>query len=209
MLAAAVVLAMTTVVALRRDVPAAEVGLMRSLARGPGWLEPPLVTVMQLGTLALLPAVGLLCWAATRRPAGFLAALVAGLAADLLAGRIKDAVGRGRPAALIEGFHPRETATGAGFVSGHTAVAFAVAAVLAGLLPARRAWIAWTLAALVGVARVHVGVHLPLDVVGGAALGVAVGTGVAVLATALADRTGPPAAGQGRGPSATRRSTTL
>jgi glycosyltransferase 2 family protein len=41
--------------------------------------------------------------------------------------------------------------------------------------------IAWTLATAVGVARVYVGAHLPLDVGGGAAFGVSVG----MLANAL------------------------
>jgi membrane-associated phospholipid phosphatase len=36
--------------------------------------------------------------------------------------------------------------------------------------------VAWSTAATVGAARVYVGAHLPLDVVGGAALGVAAGS---------------------------------
>jgi undecaprenyl-diphosphatase len=43
------------------------------------------------------------------------------------------------------------------------------------LLPARWRWIPVVLAVLVALARVFVGVHFPLDVLGGAALGVAVG----------------------------------
>jgi membrane-associated phospholipid phosphatase len=36
-------------------------------------------------------------------------------------------------------------------------------------------WVLVVLAALVGLGRVYVGAHLPLDVIGGAALGVAAG----------------------------------
>jgi undecaprenyl-diphosphatase len=43
-------------------------------------------------------------------------------------------------------------------------------------LPRRWRPVAWALAGVVALARVYVGAHLPLDVVGGAALGVVVGT---------------------------------
>jgi undecaprenyl-diphosphatase len=65
-------------------------------------------------------------------------------------------------------------AHGRGFVSGHAAV---VTALLAVAWPAlgRRGRIAGTaVVAAVSWSRVYVGAHLPLDVVGGAALGLAV-----------------------------------
>jgi undecaprenyl-diphosphatase len=64
---------------------------------------------------------------------------------------------------------------GLGFVSGHAAVAAALATVLFLHLGARLRWVAVGAAAVVGLARVYVGAHLPLDVVGGAGLGVASG----------------------------------
>lgn len=56
------------------------------------------------------------------------------------------------------------------FPSGHTAVAFAVAVALAGQGQALGA-VALGLAAAIGVSRVYLGAHYPLDVVVGAALG--------------------------------------
>jgi glycosyltransferase 2 family protein len=60
-------------------------------------------------------------------------------------------------------------------VSGHSAVAVALATVASPFLGRRARRVAWTLAALVCVARIYVGSHLPFDVVGGAALGWAAG----------------------------------
>jgi undecaprenyl-diphosphatase len=64
------------------------------------------------------------------------------------------------------------------FPSGHAATAFAAATVLAVLVPR---WWMWTLpvAALVAWSRLYLGVHHPIDVVGGAVVGIAVGVAVA------------------------------
>jgi hypothetical protein len=68
--------------------------------------------------------------------------------------------------------------TGLGYPSGHVAVAAALATAAGPWLPrpARRAtwWAVW----LVALGRMYAGAHLPLDVVGGAALGWAVAAAV-------------------------------
>jgi len=58
------------------------------------------------------------------------------------------------------------------FPSGHTAGSFAAAMTLSRLWPAGRVAL-WVLAILVSVSRIYVGVHYPLDVIGGAILGLA------------------------------------
>ncbi len=89
-------------------------------------------------------------------------------------------VGRDRPSNL--GFaHPLEPPMGStSFPSGHATTTFAIAAVLVwAYCRMEDHWIAWTglgWAVFVGLARVYVGVHYPLDVVGGAALGTASGS---------------------------------
>ena len=64
----------------------------------------------------------------------------------------------------------------ASFPSGHAATSFACAVVLAAFLQSRRSRsLLFALAALIALSRVYVGVHYPLDVVVGAALGAAIG----------------------------------
>jgi undecaprenyl-diphosphatase len=70
------------------------------------------------------------------------------------------------------------------FPSGHAATAFAAATVIA--CDSRRLAIpAYSLAALVAWSRVYVGVHWPLDVIGGAALGILVAIALLKLSEAL------------------------
>jgi len=63
---------------------------------------------------------------------------------------------------------------GSSFPSGHTATSFACATVLSFFVP-RAAPAFYLLALAIGYSRIYVGVHWPLDVLGGAVLGVAVG----------------------------------
>jgi undecaprenyl-diphosphatase len=62
------------------------------------------------------------------------------------------------------------------FPSGHTAHAVAGALVLTALYPsAAAAWLTWLAAAVVGLARVYLGVHYPLDAFAGAIVGLCCG----------------------------------
>jgi undecaprenyl-diphosphatase len=61
------------------------------------------------------------------------------------------------------------------FPSGHTASSFAAATALAFFYP-KAAPLAYTLAAGVGMSRVHLGVHFPSDAAVGGAIGIGIGT---------------------------------
>jgi undecaprenyl-diphosphatase len=129
--------------------------------------------VMQLGALAAVPTVAGAAWASgERRLAAHL--LAAGTASWLVGKAVKRIVRRPRPAALLPSALRRgREASGMGFVSGHSAVVTALAAGVLRRCPRRRA-LAAVLVPTVGLARIYVGAHLPLDVLGGIALGIAV-----------------------------------
>jgi undecaprenyl-diphosphatase len=71
----------------------------------------------------------------------------------------------------------------ASFPSGHAATSFAAATILSFARP-RWAPAFYLLALAIGFSRVYVGVHYPLDIVGGAVLGLAVATALRWLAGA-------------------------
>jgi undecaprenyl-diphosphatase len=75
----------------------------------------------------------------------------------------------------------------ASFPSGHAATSFAAATMLSLTFP-RLAPLLYVLAAAVAFSRVYVGVHYPLDVVGGAALGVLIGVVLELLVRRSARR---------------------
>jgi membrane-associated phospholipid phosphatase len=130
--------------------------------------------VMQLGNLAVVPASALLA-GALRRWRLATALLIGGLAAYVLAKVVKGVVTRPRPAGLLTDVVFRGAAAhGRGFVAGHAAVVVALAAIAWPWLGPRARAVVAVLATVVCLARVYVGAHLPLDVVGGAALGLAV-----------------------------------
>jgi membrane-associated phospholipid phosphatase len=173
------------------DVGVLETDLFRLANDLPGDLYPAFWVVMQAGNVLAVGAASAVV-AATRR--FWLAANLAitGIGVWLLARWIKDLVGRERPGELLPDVTIRGGQdSGLGFVSGHAAVAVAIATLIAPYLGRRARWVAFAVAAVVCVSRLYVGVHLPLDVVGGAALGWAAGSLVHLLLGAPGGRPSP------------------
>jgi uncharacterized protein (TIRG00374 family) len=137
----------------------------------PSWTRWPIWGVMQLGVIGAVPLVAGLALVTKRIRLALYAALAGGTI-YLVAKLVKAFVQRGRPQTLLNNVYIFDIPDrGLGYVSGHSAVAVALATVASPFLGRRARRVAWTLAALVCVARIYVGSHLPFDVLGGAALG--------------------------------------
>jgi undecaprenyl-diphosphatase len=126
-------------------------------------------------TLAVL---GVVVW---RRPVVFPLVVIAYFTSSAVTDVIKLVVDRSRP---ID--HPlvSQPATHS-FPSGHAATSFACAATLAPFAPRHAKPVLYVLAAAIAYSRVYVGVHYPLDVLGGAAIGLLVATALQRLPAAL------------------------
>jgi undecaprenyl-diphosphatase len=93
----------------------------------------------------------------------------------LLTQPIKRLARRARPQVAIDGFEPLVDLPDAfSFPSGHTAVAFSIAVVFVGA-PFLLGPLLLAAAAIIGLSRVYLGAHYPLDVGAGMALGICAG----------------------------------
>ncbi len=122
--------------------------------------------------LVLAAALAGFSW---RRPTLLARVAATILVAEAVSGGLKEWLGRERPPLRDPDPEPLVSLPAtSSFPSGHATVAFACATVLALAVPRLR-WPLFALAALIAFSRVYVGVHYPLDVLAGAALGVLLG----------------------------------
>lgn len=100
--------------------------------------------------------------------------MAAGIGAYMVSGLAKEFVGRPRPGELADLLQRELLVFGYGFPSAHTALATAIAIVLAAYLPRKMRLVVPIWIGLVAVSRLYLGVHAPLDIVGGFCIGLLV-----------------------------------
>ncbi len=154
--------------------------LFLALNRGLPGSDGLWASLTSLGDAAV--ALGLLLPFVGRRPRVVLGGVLSALLATLCVQTLKSVLALPRPAAVLDPgllriigpeIHTRS------FPSGHTATAFVLAGIIVLALRPSSAW-RWgllSLAAAVGLSRIAVGAHWPLDVLAGAALGWAAAIG--------------------------------
>jgi len=159
-----------------------EVAIFQAVNGLPGSLRPLLWVLNQYGTAITIPVATVVALA-FRRWVLAAALAISGVTVYVLAKVIKGYVGRGRPSALIENVVEREpfSPESLGYPSGHAAVAWAITIIVLAFMgrPWRR--VAIVLAIVVPVVRMYVAAHLPLDLIGGAAVGVFVASAVSLV----------------------------
>lgn len=177
------VVALGMVLVRERSVSGLEEDVFRAINDLPGALYPVLWPFQQLGAILVGPAAAIA--AAVARRYRLAVAMILATVAKLGTERVvKAIVTRHRPATSIgPDIHLRGDVevVGESFVSGHAVLVVALAGVLTPYLAGRWRIVPWVVAGLVLLARVYVGAHNPLDVVCGAALGLAIAGGLNLL----------------------------
>ncbi len=174
-----VVVLYSSFVAWDGTVPEWEADILRFFNGWPDWLEPGMWFLQQVGVFAAPVVGGLIIVFFTRRwwylvPFVLVLPLKLGIEKAI----VKKLVERERPFVSVgPEIEVRGPAfTGLSFPSGHCTTAFALAVLVAAFLPPRWRIVPLSWAVVVAVARLYLGEHHVLDVVAGAALGIAFAT---------------------------------
>jgi undecaprenyl-diphosphatase len=174
---ALVVLGLSMLAVRNGSVSDLERSVFRAVNDLPAALYPVLWPFQQLGALLVGPVLAVVAFALRRVRLG-IALLLATVAKLGLERVVKEIVSRPRPGTSIGAdIHARGTVSlhGPSFVSGHAVLVTAMACLVAPYLHGRWRILPWAIVVIVMFTRVYVGAHNPLDVIGGAALGLVIG----------------------------------
>jgi membrane-associated phospholipid phosphatase len=184
------VFAVCAVIVADGRVGPAERAVFHAINGLPDWLYRPMLVAQYLGVLVipLIVAVGALAFRRWRLAAALVLVVPLKLAAEKVPKLLveRERPGTTVPDAILHGV----PSAGLSFTSGHAIITFAIAGLLAMVLPRRWGIVAFALATLNAVARVYLGAHNPLDVVGGAAIGLAIAATLDLVLDVARDRGG-------------------
>lgn len=185
---AGLVLAVCALVAANRQVSVLEHDILGFIYGLPDPFTEVVYLVTQAGSVGAVLAVVVTTFVLKRRK---LAALLLAntLVAYLFTAIIKELVARPRPAELLPDIIVRsEYARGFGFPSGHTAIATVMALTLMPYTGRKYRWLLWLWIVGVSFSRLYLGVHAPLDIVGGFCIGVIVANAARLIGAHLLSR---------------------
>jgi undecaprenyl-diphosphatase len=148
-----------------------EIELFTRVYNWPDYLHPFFYIISQLGSIYMLGLL-LLIYMIKRHYHIVLRLLLTGTLAYMAAGVAKDLWGRMRPHEfLLDVVSLEYLVRGPGFPSGHMALATALAFTVGHYLPKKYRLLLVLGVIGVGLSRIYLGVHAPLDIVGGFAIG--------------------------------------